>query len=74
MHRGIEDDDLNQELAFTDLSSKREIKRLEQEIPQWEIMLEKSGMVEGTFFDNLKTNDVICLTATLKDKNWREIK
>lgn len=41
-----EDDDLNQELSYTDRARKREIRRLEEEIPQWEVMLEKSGYVE----------------------------
>jgi len=41
-----EDDELNQELSFTDRAHKREIRRLEQEIPQWEVMLEKSGYIE----------------------------
>ena len=45
--RRHEDDELNQELSYTDRSYKREIRRLEREIPQWELMLEKSGYVEG---------------------------
>lgn len=42
-----EDDALNQELAVSDRSQKREIRRLEQEIPNWEMLIEKSEHVEG---------------------------
>lgn len=46
--RGPEDDALKQEMSFTDRCHKREIRRLEKEISQWEILIEKSGLVEGT--------------------------
>lgn len=44
---GPEDDALKQEMSFTDRCHKREIRRLEKEISQWEILIEKSGLVEG---------------------------
>jgi hypothetical protein len=53
-----EDDDLNQELSFTDRAQKREIRRLEQEISQWEVMLEKSGYVEGNHVFIFKAQSV----------------
>jgi len=49
----MEDETLNQELAVSDRRCKREIKRLEKEIPHWEMLIENSGHVDPRF----KTSD-----------------
>lgn len=58
---GGEDDSLNQELTYTDRSHKREIRRLEREIPQWTVLIENSGHVDGLDLVDFSSDETLAL-------------
>ncbi|XP_065655756.1 microspherule protein 1 isoform X2 [Hydra vulgaris] len=61
---GDEDEVLKQALSLNDRCTKREIKRLEKEIPQWELLLEKSGIPELAF-TSFKHDDLASLQGRI---------
>lgn len=58
---GAEDDTLNQELAYADRCQKREIRRLEKEIPQWSMLLENSGHTQALDISDFNDLDTLAI-------------